>query len=86
MVGAVAQPVVAEAEPFTVRLKLHDVMSLTSMNWPSQKSAPLGSEQRVLQPPVRETEQSALHWIFACTLHDPLQLSWHSVVQSVEPG
>jgi hypothetical protein len=23
---------------------------------------------------------------FACTVHDPLQQSWHSVVQSVDPG
>jgi hypothetical protein len=66
--------------------KVQAVMSATSMNWPSQKSPPFGCPQRVVQLAWSMVEQSTSHATFAWTVHEPLQLSAHSVAQSVEPG
>jgi hypothetical protein len=70
----------------TVIEKLQSVTAPMSMYWLSQKSPPEGCEHFVMQPPVSELVHDPSHMMFASTVQEPLQLSWHSVVQSVEPG
>jgi hypothetical protein len=53
--------VLAVPDAVALSVKLQSEMELTSMYWPSQKSAPFGCVHRVLQPPVSVAEQSALH-------------------------
>jgi hypothetical protein len=76
-------PVVA-----TVAL-IENVQSVTaamSMYCPSQKSPPWGSPHLVVHAPVSVLTHELWHAAFAWTVHEPVQPSWHSVVQSVEPG
>ena len=40
----------------------------------------------MVHPPVCVFTHVWSQETFACTVHEPLQQSWHSVVQSVDPG
>ncbi len=73
-------------EAVTLSENEQSVTAAMSMYWPSQKSPPWGSPHFVVHPPVSMLTQVWSQEMFACTVHDPLQQSWHSVVQSVEPG
>jgi hypothetical protein len=70
---------------FTLSVNVQSVTALMSMYWLSQKSPPEGSPHLVVQPPVSVLTQVSSQLMFACTVQDPVQQSWHSVVQSVEP-
>ena len=65
-------------------------IELTSMNWPSQKRAPFGSEHLALQPPlssaVQLPEQSTLHWRFASAVQLPSQEALHCASQLASGG
>jgi hypothetical protein len=75
-------------EPVAVTLiaKVQSVTAPMSMYWLSQNSPPEGCWHFVVQPPVSALVQLTSHMMFAWTVQEPLQLSWHSVVQSVDPG
>jgi hypothetical protein len=82
------------AEHFVLRLpvaetlseKVQSVTAPMSMYWLSQKRPPEGCAHFVVQPPVSVVVHAESHMMFAWTVQEPLQQSWHSVVQSVEPG
>jgi len=84
--GAAVQVVLRLPDDVTPIENVQSVIAPTSMYWPSQKSAPDGAAHLVVQPPVSVVVQATLHMMFACTVQEPLQLSPHSVVQSVDPG
>jgi hypothetical protein len=89
-------PVAGDAEQVVLTLpivvvltpieKLQSAMSETSMNCPSQNRPPCALPQLVVHDPWRVSLQLTSHVMFACTVHEPLQHSPHSVVQLVEPG
>jgi hypothetical protein len=86
--GAAAQLVLRLPVVVVVTLSENEqsVIAPMSMYWPSQKSPPWGLPHLVVHPPVSMLTHDSSHEMFAWTVHDPLQQSWHSVVQSVEPG
>jgi hypothetical protein len=84
--GEYAQCVLRLPVVVTLMAKLQSSMAPTSMNWPSQKRPPFGVPQVVVQLACCVETQLTSHMMFAWTVHEPSQQSWHTVVQSVEPG
>ena len=84
--GAAEQPALMLPLALTLSEKSQSLTALMSMYWLSQKSAPWGSEHLVVQPPVSAAVQSVSHLMLASTVQEAVQLSPHSVVQSVLPG
>jgi hypothetical protein len=88
--GAAAQLAVVVVEAATAAetliVKLQSVTAVTSMYWPSQKRPPVGAAHCLVQPPVSTVVQVWSHVTLFSTVQEPLQLSSHSVVQSVFPG
>jgi hypothetical protein len=86
--GAAAQLTVLRVPGPVVTLieKEQSVIAPTSMYWLSQNRPPEGCWHLVVQPPVSVVVQFRSQLMLASTVQEPLQLSWHSVVQSVDPG
>jgi hypothetical protein len=84
--GAAAQLVLRLPVVVTLSENEQSVTAAMSMYWLSQKSPPVGSLHLVVQPPVSELTHSWSHLMFAWTVQEPVQQSWHCVVQEVEPG
>jgi hypothetical protein len=84
--GAAAHDVLTLPVVVTVIENVQSVTAATSMYWSSQKSPPWGVSHFVVHPPVSVLTHDWSHEMFAWTEQDPLQQSWHTVVQSVDPG
>jgi len=84
--GAAAQLVLRVPVVVTLSENEQSVTAPMSMYWPSQKRPPVDESHFVVHPPVSSLTQLSSHEMFAWTVHEPLQQSPHTVVQSVTPG